>query len=229
MTSEKIMLASELFAISKSSQCVGKHECHWCGAACSDLFVHDDEIPAIGTNVKKHAKRPGTHWVCMGCYLWSHKRITVRFLNNKELKDNQQHKKHSWWITAEGAWAIRPQDFDVLRKNLIDPPGRFVLAFLEQKQDNLLQLMQCNDNKEIKADTELFFTVDGVIMSYCIYDLEDSILTGEINGKSAGVRYLMQKLNWPPPPEKGPRGPGRPPKITVKDPKKLIKTIEDDE
>lgn len=218
------LLASELFALCRSTKCSGTLECHWCGAPCERMWLHDDDPPIVGVRRTIYARRPGNPYVCVGCWMWRYKAVTVRLLKEGFL-DGQQMKKHSWWITDEGCWALKEEDdFEELRKELLDPPERFCLAFLDNtKIDNLLQLMVVNDNKSSVAETPLWFTVDGVKESYSIYELEEAILSGEANGKSAGTRYLIQKLKWPPRAPKEKKGPGRPPNDPKKDPQRAIR------
>ena len=41
--------------------------------------------------------------------------ITIPYLTNGEWKDNRCPLDFSWWVTPEGAWAIRPEDHALLR------------------------------------------------------------------------------------------------------------------
>ena len=140
----------------------------------------------------------------MGCWLWRRKSVTANFLSGG-LKDRQQAKDHSWWVVKEGAWAIRKDDHPALYEKLLSPPGRFILALLQDDQENRLQQMVAND-----GEPDISFTLDGRMLSYTVADL-----TGALRGEttSPGAMALVKRLGpyKLPEPEKRPSV-GRPKK-----------------
>jgi hypothetical protein len=82
--------------------------------------------------------------------------------------------------------------------------------------------MKCNDNREVKADTPLWFTVNGVSFQYTIHELETALTSGE--AYEPGARELLRLLGPCPAmaedkstaTEQAPRKPGRPPKAPEK-------------
>lgn len=198
------MLASELFAISQSTSCKGDQECHWCSAPCNRGQLHDDDPPMIG--IKRNAqmaRRPGNPWICNGCRLWRRPRVTINFLNGSFL-DGQTARRHSWWITEEGAQAINPEwtkkedwsvTYQMLWTKILKPPLRFCLALLDGPSpiENHLQLCVANDLPVVKASTLLSFTVNGVVFRYSIYELKEALRRGQ-SGKEPGVGELIRLL-----------------------------------
>lgn len=187
------MTASDLFAIAHSKKNQGDQECHYCASKCEKTFPHQDALPIPFVRSLTTALRPGNRWVCKGCWLFARKYITVRFLGGG-FKDRQCLKNHSLWITPEGVWGLLPTDAGLIYKHLLNPPLTFSLSLLsEPKVENLLQLMTCNDLSEIIADTELKFTIDNKVHSYCVYELKEALRHG-VDGKMPGVRALVERL-----------------------------------
>lgn len=187
------MLASDLYAKSQNSQNEGDQVCHWCLAACNRSTVHDDPLPIPFSRGRSTAKKPDSLWVCNGCKLYRRPRVTVPFLT-KGFKDSQCAKHHSWWIEETGAWTIQETDYQAVYDKLLKPPTRFVLSFLvSDNVDNHLHLSILNDHAKIDIDTPLFFTINNVKHSYCIYDLETCLKQREAS-REPGVRALMDLL-----------------------------------
>lgn len=187
-------LPSELFAASQGSRCEGDRECHYCSAPCDAYWVHDEppQIPFVRTT--RTAKRPGSPWMCVGCWLWRRTRVTVPFLSGG-LADVQSIRKHSWIVTAEAASAVALKpDFPALLKVLLSPPRRFFLSLTDGTADNLLQLCVLNDFAgDVRADQEVQFTFNNVLYSYTPYDLR-AALEAKTAGRSPGVAALLKKL-----------------------------------
>jgi len=57
---------------------------------------------------------------------------------------------------------------------------------------NLIQLAVVNDLPEIRDDTLLAFTVNGVVHHYTTYELSEVLKTGDPNGKDPGVQALWR-------------------------------------
>ena len=192
-------LATELYAISQGSFCEGEYMCHWCGAPCKRLWMHD-EVPLTtighGVRYKTHAIHPGNPYICAGCWLWRRKRITATFLDGT-YKDSQAPVNHSWWITQDGAWSLS-RDSSLLYEFLLEPPTRFVLALVTEGAENRLQHAVLTSKPEILADTPLEFTVNCTPYFYTVYELTEAIGTGEVEGKSPGVAALFSALGKPP-------------------------------
>jgi hypothetical protein len=213
------MLASELFATSQGATCEGPSECHWCGAACARIWPHDDSPPVPFSKARSPAKRPGNQYICTACWLWRRQRVTVPFLHGEYL-DGQSPMRHSWLITAEGAWAIRGESWNKLYPFLLKPPTTFVLALVDGKDANQLQCAVVNDNAVVSADTPLVFTVNNIAFAYNIYELEQAIRHGA-DGKAGGVQALV-RMHKPDrsllePEEPAKKNRGRPPKTEEAD------------
>ncbi len=189
----KPVLASQLFATSQGSLCHGPDECHWCGAPCERLWAHDDIYPIPFVKSRSGAKRAANNWICLGCWLWRRKRVTVQFLDGT-FKDTQTATGHSWWITDNDAKALNPttKSRDLIYRTLLKPPIKFCLS-LTDNETNHLHHCVANDVCEIKADTGLAFTLNNILHYYSIYDLEEALRT-ESEGRDPGVRALIRFL-----------------------------------
>lgn len=196
------MLASELFAISQGSFNFGdgRWKCHWCGSElCTNEFAHDDVPNVPFLRSKSTAKCPIESYICHGCWLWRRGKTTVNFLAGS-FQDSQLAKNHSWWITEQGACALKYQkDFDELYRLLSKPPKRFVLALRrpEDKVDTLIQLAVANDPGGILAKTPLFFTINNIQHEFTVYELTESFKNGK-DVYGPGVRALWDFLGEPP-------------------------------
>ena len=187
--------ASEIYAQSQGNECTGNQECHWCSAPCKTLFPHEDQLVfAIQAGIRSlhtYAKRPGNTYICMGCWLWRRRSITVFFID-KDYKDRQKPMEHSWLITPDYSKGILADKHkDEVYNYLLSPDKIFTLMLLSNS--NTLNHLHCgivNSYEKITAETELFYTLDNKPMSYTIYELEDA-LTGTDQGKSPGVRMLV--------------------------------------
>lgn len=228
--------ASDLYAVALGSKNQGKHACHWCGAAATDQWTHDDEPFVPFHKNKNRARHPASPYVCCGCWLWGRKHTTITFLDGT-WKDRQWAANHSWWITPGAARAIRHTDHKLLYQQLLKPPHSFLLALVTPGTVNRLHCCAANDLLEIKAGTPLRFTLDGVPMDYTVHELEDALRNG-MNGKKPGVQALVRYLGsydltgtvtpeLPPLPKTEDRGRGRPwsGQGTLQDGKVLLKTV----
>jgi hypothetical protein len=152
------------------------------------------------------AKRPANPYCCEGCWMWRRKRVTLQFLDGGQ-KDIQCAQSHSWWITENGAWAIRPVDSARIYEKLLQPPKRFVLALMVnnvlsgtcpsyEKPGllNQLHLMHANDVGEQTPRTQYIFTVNNIPHSYCPYELEEALREGNGHGMEPGVSALVAAL-----------------------------------
>ncbi len=197
---EPKLTASMLYAISQGSKCVGIFRCHWCGSPCSD-FNRAEFIPRqqqdVGIKISPLAKIPSSSYECWGCWLWNRKRLGIQFLE-KGYKDGQCPLNHSWLITEKGAWALSPWDGPKLHETLLKPPLKFVLALLSNGPIasgirpcdgilNRIQLAFCNDFPEIKANTELHFTLNNIDHLYTVDGLENG-------GAEIGTQVLLKVL-----------------------------------
>lgn len=198
---EKLMTAADLYAIACNSRNSGDSACHWCGSACQRIWLHDD-VPIIeGVRSTSTARCPGNPWICVGCWLWRRRSVTAVSLGAypKRLKDRQQAKDHSWWITKAGAYTTDElADYPALKELLLKPPLAFCLAF-KGDGPNLLQLAVANDLAEIDGDTRLGFTLAGIPHWYTTYELGEAIAKGP-TGKEPGVQALYRLLGIKPAP-----------------------------
>jgi hypothetical protein len=190
-------LASELYAVSQGKICSGPEECYWCSGPCGRANVHDDLTPVFHTSNRNRtlAKRPGNAYVCEGCWMWRRKRVTAFFLS-EGFKDGQCPMDHSWWVTDEAAWAVRvPQDARSLYTELLEPPLVFCLALIDGPgARNHVQQAVANELTEIKADTPLAFTLNGIPHEYTVYELDRALRANDPAGKRPGVGALMRIL-----------------------------------
>ena len=127
-------------------------------------------------------------------------RVTVRFLSgdgkgNKGFLDRQCPQHHSWWVTPEGAFVVKPKDGDLIYRLLLAPPRSFALLLIDNSPVNLIQLAVANDKVEIKGDTPLEFTINGVVHSYTVYEMEHALKHGP-EGKP-GIMALMKIFGKP--------------------------------
>lgn len=183
--------ASDLFAVSQGSANLGSYECHWCGSKCMQDWRHDEPPSVPFVKNKNQARYPANHWICIGCWLWRRPRVTVSFLDGS-YKDGQTASNHSWWVTDKDAKAINQSCKSMLHSVLLKPPNSFVLSLKDPSYQNNLHLAVANDISVIKADTILYFTLNNVVSSYSVYDLETALKDKEAC-QSPGVRLL---LDW---------------------------------
>ena len=198
MTASNTLQPSQIFARSQGSCCEGQYECHYCSAPCDDFWVHEEPPPVPFVRGEQTAKRPNCPWLCVGCWLWRRKRVTVPFLSGG-YADIQQVRKHSWVVTEEAALAIALKpDFPALLKLLLSPPRRFFLSLIDGTAENLLQLCVLNDFAgDVRADAEILFTLNNVVHSYTPYDLRTA-LENKNAGRSPGVAAILRKTTPPP-------------------------------
>lgn len=203
-TAPRPVLASQFFARTQSSHCDGTEECHWCAGPCQRLHIHDNPPPVPFVKDYERAKRPSNPFICVGCWLWRRKRVTVRFLGGvgrDALKDGQCALNHSWLITETSALVISKDSQEELKEFVLAPHSRFILAFLDDPTGltkNHLHLMVANDLPEVLADTPLVFTVNNVPFVYSVYELETAITQGT-GGRLPGVAQLFRLLGIPEP------------------------------
>lgn len=200
--------AADIYALAMGRQNKGPDACHWCGSMCQRSHPHDEPPPAAGFRRITTALRPGNRFVCVACLLWRRLKLTARFLDDT-FRDGQTPVRHSWLVTADEARAVRTIDGPLLYPILLKPPRRFFLALATPGNDNLLQLAVANDLAgEVRADTHLTFTLNGVPHSWTVYDLREGLKNSE--GEGSGVRVLMQTFGaWvPPQPERRDKGKG---------------------
>ena len=184
--------APQLLALSMGHNCAGPDECHWCGAPCQRIFVHDGPPPLPFVKNDPTARYPAHHYVCTGCRLFRRARNTVQFLDGKSYKDGQSLTDYSLLLSDYGIRGIRKEDYPLLWENLLHPHPRFVLSLIDEGQKNHLQLALVNDFQQIRADTPLRFSYNNVPHSYTVYEIKEAIQSGGTEGKEPGVRVLAQ-------------------------------------
>lgn len=225
------LLASQLYAESQGAVCFGSFECYWCGAPCHTTWPHGQPPPMIGrdTKTKLFAKRPGNHFICVGCWLWQRKRITVTYLDGG-FKDGQCPMEHSWLITKQDAFGLKSTSYKKLYDILLAPPLKFSLSFLtEPNLNNLLQFALVNNNAELQVGTPLAFTVNNIPHTYTVYELTHALKNGP-EGTDPGVQALIRILGphkmieLEIPDEK--RGRGRPVGAYLEDARALQKPVK---
>jgi hypothetical protein len=203
-----VLRASELFAIAMGTHNQGEDECHWCGSPCRRLWEHGDVQPLPFQRSPSTARRPGNGYECEGCHIYRYRSVTVNFLNGRQrqlgrlpvarLLDRQMACWHSWWITEEGAWALQAMDHGKLYRLLLRPPLRFILALKTALfRSNDIHMASANDHESIRADTTLSFTLDHILHTYTVYELEQALRHGP-TGKEPGVQVLLRHLGTAP-------------------------------
>lgn len=207
--------ASEFFALTQATKCEGEDHCHWCGAPCKRYWFHDEKPPVPFVKSPSLARNPASPYICVGCWLWRKKSVTVKFLDNKTLKDSQTPCNHSWYITLSGSWALRKEDLPDLIVKLLNPPDQFILSFVElpsynndvlrgrnghsHSGTNLNHLQFCvaNNPGPIELGTPLWFTVNNTPFKFTLYELQDAIVKQDAVGKEPGVRELLRITGMP--------------------------------
>lgn len=193
------MLATELYAITQRAKCSGDLECYWCAAPCNRMLRHNEPTPEFGVKRTHIAKRPANPFICVGCWLFRRKRITINYTpDGTKFKDGQCPLNHSWLITEDRALTI---DFNTsLYEFLLAPKcHQMVLSLLdgEKTLPNHLQLATVNDLTEAKTDTPIHFTINGIPHQYTVYELKSAIDNRDANGAGAGTRELIRLLGMP--------------------------------
>ena len=195
--SQGLLCASNLYARSQGRENSGTSNCHWCASLCERTWAHDDEQRLPFQRPKVFARCPSNPYICAGCWLWRRLRVPANFLEGG-FADSQCALNHSWWITDHGAWAISrwPSSKKALYDLLLHPPLRFCLALLDGENlfQNQLQQTLCNDMDEMRGDTLLRFTINNVPHTYTVYELEQSILYHDPEGKEPGISALVRLL-----------------------------------
>ena len=197
------MNGPELYATINGQVPHGAFECYYCGSKCSTfLKVPREDLPIPCVKKPKFALRPGSKFLCIGCWLWKRGRITIPFLSGG-WKDIQCPINHSWWMTKTEAFAIRRdnrEDCQALYEKLLDPPRCFMLSVVTDTLGtppiNRLQFAVVNEIEgEMTAETVLTFTIDHLKLTYTPYELEMALDNPkELEGKSPGVRALLELL-----------------------------------
>lgn len=191
-----ITFASSLYAISQQTKNDGDTTCHWCGSCCKRLLRHDEPTPPMFTKIKSTGRVPSSPYICLGCWLWRRKSITVQYLDGG-YKDRQSPINWSWWITEKGSWVINSTNTEVIRDVLLKPPRCFCLIVKEKDKPNNIHQAVINEPPfEIKANTPLQFTYGNTVHNYNIYELGEALRYGS-TGKDPGVQILVKQL-WLP-------------------------------
>lgn len=197
------LTAAMLYALSQGRECKGKWFCHWCGSPCDNSQIHDDPPPIPFARSYSTAKRPAEPYICIGCWLWRQKSMTISYIGGG-IQDGQCPKDHSWLITDKVALALRSgkekeKDFEELWRFLIAPAKRFTIMLRDPKDkiDSLIQLAIANNPGGILADTKLHYTLNGIPHFYSVYELIESLKNR--NGHSSpGITALWNFLGNPP-------------------------------
>lgn len=184
---------SELYAFTQGNICEGKETCHYCMAPCDRKFTHKDPPPIPFARTKTTAKKPESPWECIACWLWRRKRVTVDYFS-EGYKDGKCLLHLSTLISDRTYVLDLPTCKEKLYETLLCPPLEFSLSFLEDdRHENLLQLQELNKHKEIKANTELKFTVNNILHTYTVHELEETLIQGD-NGRMPGARAILRIL-----------------------------------
>lgn len=190
----KSLLPSEFYAMTQGVCCEGDVQCHYCAAPCKRLWLHQEPPPLPFTRSRTMAKKPESPWQCHACWLWHRKRVTINLLS-EGYKDGQCLVHHSTLITPDNVVVCDlPKSKEKLYGILLSPPLEFTLSLLEgDDQKNLIQHHVLNVHNEIKASTELDFTVNNIKHTYTVHELEETLEHGD-NGRMPGARALYRIL-----------------------------------
>lgn len=210
--------ASELYALSQGRKCTGPLECHYCAGPC-DRSIVSDAPPPVQFAKKTSALRPANGYMCVGCYLFHRRSVSVRYLDGT-LRDRQIVNRTSFLLTRKHAWALRPgttNDAARLYALLTDPGEEFSLGIVTDGAESPLHLTPVNDPADLTPESLLRYCLNGKIMEYTSYELSAALRDGDGNGKMPGVQALLRLFGMPPRPqvndEEERRGRGRPPKM----------------
>lgn len=191
------LTAPALYALACGHECSGPDRCYWCAAPCAKVIPHNDQPPAlVARKANPHARCPGNQYQCVGCWLFGRARVTVHWLGGG-LADGMSPARLSWWLTPDGAWAVRPEDAAALYEALRRPPLRSCLALLDGEPVNRLQNGLVNDLDVVKAGTPLAFTINGVPHAYTIYELDEVLKGADPAGTEPGVQALLRLFGQP--------------------------------
>jgi len=191
------MTAAEYYATLFGSKCSGDNRCHWCNSPCDRRWFHNDPLPRPFCKQKSLARNPSSYWICFGCFHWHKPRTTVTFLDGTQ-RDKQTACQYSWWLDDQGPLAVKRDNADLIYAKLLNPPLRFVLALLDGANEiNHIQFFELNDNVEVKASTVLRFTLNGILHTYSVYELEEALKRGP-EGKEPGVNALIRLFGMRP-------------------------------
>lgn len=188
------MNPSEFYGHSEGAVCTGTEQCHFCLAPCTRSWLHKEPPPLPFVKQTKTAKKPESPWMCVACWLWRRRRTTV-YLFSGGYQDGKCLLDFSTLCLPDKCLVVDlPGCKDSLYETLLCPPLEFSLSLLEgEGQKNLLQLQIVNSHREIKADTELHFTVNNIPHSYTVHELEETLILGD-NGRMPGARAIYKML-----------------------------------
>lgn len=190
--------ASEIFALANSSACKGAEKCYYCAAPCDMRVRHEEAPPLVGFRPKDALVRcPASAWMCVGCALWRRKRVTALFMGGG-LRDGQSPRAHSWLVTPGAALAIQPHSVRELYRTLLNPPCVFFLTLLEGANPPAVMphMIPTNENAVVEPQTQLRFTVNGIVLTYSVYDLRQAVR--EDWAADPGVTALVRLFGRPP-------------------------------
>lgn len=210
------MTTPELYASIEGRICQGTQRCHWCGAGCSQTYLHNEPPPVIGAPKLNVAKIPSSPYICHGCWLFRRGSITITFPDESR-KDRCKPLEYGWFLTPGQALGIKPHDTldeeglypsKKLYEILLNPPPKFSLSIIDKGTTLYPQLTPVNDFKEIAKDTTLLFSLNNIQHNYTVYELEEALREPHIvqwiegkpnwsdpkNSPSAGVRALLKRL-----------------------------------
>ena len=171
-------------------------QCYWCGAKCGQAWPHGETF-SQHTHAKNRGnpRCPGDPYLCEGCFQFRYKRFTA-FRLDGTYRDLQTGPTNSWWLTRETARIVDSPLYWRVYELLLQPPHTFCLSIITTAKVNELHQCVVNDFVEIKADTQLWFSLDNVALSYSVYELEQAVSNPEAQ-RSPGIRRLMDLLGPP--------------------------------
>lgn len=191
-----------LYAKSQNHHCEGYHECFWCSSPTTTFLTLPPEFrPAPFVRKAEYSLRPGSKFICIGCWLFRRNRVTIPFLSGGFI-DSRCPVNYSWWISGQEASAIRDgnkEDYEALYDRLLNPPRQFLLSIVTDTlgipKQNRLQYAVVNDVQgEIDGETVFHFTIDHLKLTYTTYELEQALKNLHPEGVSPGVRALLDLL-----------------------------------
>jgi len=191
--------AAEIYALSQGNQCEGGERCHYCDTQCRRTLTHDEVIELYTGRPRGGPlrKNPSVPYICVGCWLWRRKRVSAPYMEGG-VEDGICPKKRAWFVWPSMAWAIRKESAAKLYARLLNPPPIFFLTLLEgdNPPDNFIQCCSANHHTAehpIRSDTPLKFTINNVVHTYTVYELEQAAVGGT-QGREPGVQALIRVL-----------------------------------
>ena len=185
------LTASRMFAQSLGVEVTGPGECYYCSGPCLRTTVHGEPPPLLGSRRPPAvpAKCPSSPYMCPGCQRWKNKRSMTPYMGGGF--ETKPAREGSWWVAPAGSWRLRRESGPDLYKRLAAPPCEFALMLTDPGVENHIQLAVVNVNAVVKAETQLYLTLNNQIVEFSTYELYQTA-RGEVTGLEPGTQALVR-------------------------------------